>query len=196
MPRQARARETVEHILDTAIVLLDEVGVEGFNTNLLADRAAVRVRTVYRYFPNKTAVIVALGERAVSEWDQWAAAELARLDGHGDWRPALEHATRGLLEILRDLPGQAALRRAMRAVPELYALDQRDNARMARAYAQALRRVNPGLAPARARRIARCLIESTVVIVDLALESSPAHASGLIDELVKMQRAYLETFLA
>ena len=37
-PRQKRARQTVRHILDTAAVLLDEVGVDDFNTNLLAER--------------------------------------------------------------------------------------------------------------------------------------------------------------
>jgi AcrR family transcriptional regulator len=194
-PRQARARKTVRHLLDTAAVLLDEVGVDGFNTNLLAERAEVRVRTVYRYFPNKTGVIVALGERAMTEWDAWAEAELAKLDDREDWRPAVEHATRGLLETLRGLPGHTAIRRAMRAVPELYALDQEDNARMAGTYAQALRRLAPDLAPTRARRIARCLIESMVAIVDLALEESPANARGLIDELVEMQRAYLEPIL-
>jgi hypothetical protein len=136
-----------------------------------------------------------MSERALTEWDAWAEAELARLDGQEDWRPALEHATRGLLETLRALPGHAAIRRAMRAVPEIYVLDQEDNARMAGAFAGALRRIAPELPLARARRIARCLIESTVTIVDLALEESPANARGLIDELVEMQRAYLEPIL-
>ena len=194
-PQQARARETVGRILDTAAVLLDEVGVDGFNTNLLAARAGVRVRTVYRYFPNKTAVIVALAERVVSEWDAWADGELARLDGDGDWRSAVERATRGLLQRVRELPGNAAIRRAMRAVPELYVLDQRDNERLAEAYARALRRDAPAIPLARARRIARCLIESTGAIVDVALEQSPASARGLIDELVEMQLAYLESIL-
>jgi AcrR family transcriptional regulator len=195
-PRQARARETVGRILDTAAVLLDEVGLDGFNTNLLAARAEVRVRTVYRYFPNKSAVILALAERVVSEWDAWALDELAKLDEGGDWRTAVERATRGLLQRVRELPGHAAIRRAMRAVPELYSLDQRDNVRLAEAYARALQRVAPELELARARRIARCLIESTAAIMDVALEQSPASARGLIDELVRMQLAYLEAILA
>jgi AcrR family transcriptional regulator len=179
-PRQARARETVGRILDTAAVLLDEVGF----------------RTVYRYFPNKSAVILALAERVVSEWDAWALDELAKLDEGGDWRTAVERATRGLLQRVRELPGHAAIRRAMRAVPELYSLDQRDNVRLAEAYARALQRVAPELELARARRIARCLIESTAAIMDVALEQSPASARGLIDELVRMQLAYLEAILA
>lgn len=195
-PRQARARETVRHILDTAAVLLDEVGVDGFNTNLLAARAEVRVPTVYRYFPNKSAVIVALGERVVSEWDAWALDALARLDRDGDWREAIERATRGLIERVRGLSGHAAIRRAMRAVPELYVLDQRDNERMAKAYAHALRRIAPDLSPTRALRVARCLIESLGAILDVALEQSPTHARGMVDELIEMQLAYLEPILS
>jgi hypothetical protein len=34
-----------------------------------------------------------------------------------------------------------------------------------------------------------------VAIVDLALEESPTNVRGLIDELVEMQRAYLEPIL-
>ncbi|MCP4037466.1 MAG: TetR/AcrR family transcriptional regulator [bacterium] len=195
-PRQARARETVGRILDTAAALLDEVGVDGFNTNLLATRAGVRVRTIYRYFPNKSAVILALAKRVVSEWDAWAESELAKLDAAGDWRTAVEHATRGLFQRVREIPGHAAIRRAMRAVPELYLLDQQDNVRLAGAFAHALRQVEPELAPARASRIARCLIESSVAIVDVALEQPTATARGLIDELVEMQLAYLESILA
>ena len=192
-PRQERSRKTVQHILDTAADLLDEVGVDDFNTNLLATRAEVRVRTVYRYFPHKTAVLVALGERALREMDAWVRADM---EGVADWREALEHATRRLYERLRTRPGHAAIRRAMRAVPELYALDQQDNARLARMYAQDLRQIAPDLAPARAHRVARCLIESTIAIIDLALQESPARGRALVGEAAKMQRGYIETALA
>ena len=195
-PKQARARKTVEHILDTAAALLEEVGVDGFNTNLLADRADVRVRTVYRYFPNKTAVILALGEKAVTEWDDWMLDEFGKLDSDSDWRVEIEGALRGLVQRVRDFPGQAAIRRAMRAIPELYVLEQEDNERLAEAYAQALRRIQPGLALSRARRVARCLVESAAVILDVALDQPPAGARGLIDELVEMQLAYVSTVFA
>ena len=83
----------------------------------------------------------------------------------------------------------------MRAVPVLYLLDQQDNVRRAEAFAHALRQVEPDLALARARRIARCLIESTAAIVDVAPEQPSAGARRLIDELVEMQLAYLESIL-
>ena len=38
-PRQARARITWEKILNATAMLLDEVGLDGINTNLIAEKA-------------------------------------------------------------------------------------------------------------------------------------------------------------
>jgi hypothetical protein len=51
-PQQARSQATVERLLQVSAELLEEVGVNGFNTNLLAQRAGVAVRAIYRYFPS------------------------------------------------------------------------------------------------------------------------------------------------
>ena len=192
VPRQQRARETVRHILDTAASLLDEVGVGGFNTNLLAERAGVRVRTVYRYFPNKTAVLLALGERALSEIDLWIRADMGEIEG---WQAGLETATHRLYQRMRTHAGHAAIRRAMRAVPELHELDQRDNARLARVCARELRRIKPEISDAQARRVGRCFIESTIAVLDLALQESPARGRALVDEAVRMQNVYLASVI-
>ena len=60
-PRQERAKRTYESILVAAAELLVEVGVERISTNLIAERAGITVPALYRYFPNKYAVINALG---------------------------------------------------------------------------------------------------------------------------------------
>lgn len=60
-PRQERAKRTYEAILTAAAELLVEVGVERISTNLIAERAGITVPALYRYFPNKYAVINALG---------------------------------------------------------------------------------------------------------------------------------------
>ena len=60
-PRQERAKRTYERILTSAAELLVEVGVERISTNLIAERAGITVPALYRYFPNKYAVLHALG---------------------------------------------------------------------------------------------------------------------------------------
>lgn len=86
-PRQARAKRTYELILSSAADLLLEVGVERISTNLIAERAGVTVPALYRYFPNKYAVIHTLGtnlmERQNTAFHEWLSLSLEHygLDG-------------------------------------------------------------------------------------------------------------------
>ena len=49
-PKQRRAQETYERLLDVAGALLGEVGIERVSTNLIAARAGVTPPALYRYF--------------------------------------------------------------------------------------------------------------------------------------------------
>jgi AcrR family transcriptional regulator len=62
-PRQARAVERVERILDTAEQVFAEVGYEAATTNLIATQAGTSVGSLYEFFPNKGALAMALAER-------------------------------------------------------------------------------------------------------------------------------------
>ena len=64
VPQQSRAENTVTAILEAAASILEIRGMEGLNTNLVAQRAGVSVGTLYQYFPNKDALIVALSLQA------------------------------------------------------------------------------------------------------------------------------------
>ena len=63
MPRQARAQATVDSILEAAAQVLQRGGVESFNTNAVAERAGVSIGTLYQYFPDKDAILVAVARR-------------------------------------------------------------------------------------------------------------------------------------
>lgn len=68
-PMQARARATVEAMLDAAVVLLKRGGASSITTNCIAETAGVSIGSVYQYFPNKQALFVALHERHIREVD-------------------------------------------------------------------------------------------------------------------------------
>lgn len=63
IPIQPRAQATVDVILEAAIQLLESDGEPGFNTNALALRAGISIGTLYRYFPDKRAILLALARR-------------------------------------------------------------------------------------------------------------------------------------
>lgn len=195
-PVQERSQKSVGLILDAAARLLDEAGLEAFNTNALAERAGVRIRTVYRYFPNKLAVITAVAEGMAAQWDAWLG-EFEELAVPGsDWRVLWSTYIDRFVDGIRRAPGGLAIRRAMRALPELQAIDRRDNERLARQLAAALARRGVRLPRRRLMTMARLLVESAVAVLDLALLEPRPNARTLIAELKAMQLAYLEASFA
>jgi AcrR family transcriptional regulator len=60
VPGQARSQETVSIILEASARILESDGLRGFNTNSIADRAGVSVGSLYQYFSNKDAIVLAL----------------------------------------------------------------------------------------------------------------------------------------
>lgn len=76
-PRQERARYKVELMLEAAIRLLEQGGMEVLTTNAVAQMAGVSIGTLYQYFPNKEAVLEALAEREMARISQRVLAALS-----------------------------------------------------------------------------------------------------------------------
>lgn len=66
-PRQRRARQTVEAVLDAVGHVVRRHGVGGVTTNRIAAAAGVSIGSVYQYFPDKHAIFAALHQRHVDE---------------------------------------------------------------------------------------------------------------------------------
>ncbi len=79
VPSQARARFTVEAILDAAGEILRTQGVDAVTTRNVAARAGVSVGAVYQYFPNKEAILIEISKRIMDEASVAASPELFRL---------------------------------------------------------------------------------------------------------------------
>ena len=79
-PRQARAQQTVEALLDAVARVLKRHGVDAVTTNRIAEAAGISIGSVYQYFPDKAAIFVALHARHV---EQVARAIEAALVAHG-----------------------------------------------------------------------------------------------------------------
>lgn len=63
VPRQARAQATHDAILEAAAQIISVGGLSAFNTNAVAERAGVSIGSLYQYFSNKDALMVALIHR-------------------------------------------------------------------------------------------------------------------------------------
>ena len=195
-PVQKRAKETVDQILDSAAILLDEVGVDVFNTNLLAERAEVAVRSVYRYYPNKLAVIVGLAERQATEWQElFAQLLVAVADPDQSALDAWDDVLDGYAAYLKRKQGRSAIHRAMLALPQLVEVNRRDNDVLADLIGEAL--LARGIRASRAQlpAISRVLPETQDIAVDEALGRGGRVSLPLLLELKLMHRSYLALYL-
>jgi AcrR family transcriptional regulator len=62
-PVQARSTARLTALLDAAAAAIDELGYERLTTAMVAERAGASIGTVYRYFPDRIAVLQALATR-------------------------------------------------------------------------------------------------------------------------------------
>ena len=62
-PSQARSAWTVDVILQAAAQVLEARGEDALTTKTVAERAGVSIGTLYQYFDNRDAILIALAER-------------------------------------------------------------------------------------------------------------------------------------
>jgi AcrR family transcriptional regulator len=113
--------QTYERLLDVAGELLADVGIERISTNLICARAGMTPPALYRYFPNKYAVLEALGRRLMDRQNAVLFAWIERhaprgVEALGD---AVEELLRATAEVTSSEPGAVWTLRALRAVPQL-----------------------------------------------------------------------------
>lgn len=119
IPSQKRAEATLNHILLTSAMLLEEVGIDGFNTNLLAERADLRVATIYRYYPNKHSIVGALVEQLTNQLLESMEGIKDLADPDQDWRVVVNNVIDSYIATAQKQPGFVAIRRALLAIPQL-----------------------------------------------------------------------------
>ena len=186
-PQQDRARTTVDTILEAAARILRQHGLGALNTNRIATRAGISVGTLYGYFPDKTAILVALARRLMAD-DQAALLAAAAEDAAGE---PIRSVLRALISRHRH---DRALRRAAMSV-HLGAGGAAEHAdAVARFVLTLIERNNLLFGPAGPPSPFRLFIATRAalgVARSLVDESPHADDADLEDELVRLVYGYL-----
>ncbi|WP_307690739.1 TetR/AcrR family transcriptional regulator [Variovorax ginsengisoli] len=188
-PAQQRATDTFERILEAAAFTLDEVGIERLSTNLVCTRAGMTPPALYRYFPNKYALLSELGQRLMVRQNEcvgrWIQPEVF-LKG----APCLERALEGLLldthQVTRDTPAGVWIMRAMRAVPALQQVRIASHAEVTQAQMPLLIQVLPHVSPAELRLVIRIVVEMLYSAVEMLFDESidPAAVAPVVARMM------------
>jgi AcrR family transcriptional regulator len=62
-PRQKRAEDTIDTIIEATAQVLHAEGEAGLSTNRIAERAGFGIGTLYQYFRDKDAILLAMAEK-------------------------------------------------------------------------------------------------------------------------------------
>lgn len=108
-PVQARSTARLAALLDAAAEVIDEIGYERLTTAMVADRAGASIGTVYRYFPDRIAVLQNLAARNAERITD-RVLDAIRSEQHADWTVALRAAFDVYVDAFRSEPGFSSLR--------------------------------------------------------------------------------------
>ena len=195
-PRQARSRLTVEAILDAAARVFERHGYAAGTTNRIAERAGVSIGSLYQYYPNKDAILVALVERHL---DEGVAALTPLLGELRDAPPPLADGLARMVEAMVALHRERpALHRVLfEEAPRPPALRRRLTtleAALTAGVASYLRACGAEVDPARDPDVAARLVVQVVETVTHELVIRPAGGTSVetyVAETVALLRGYL-----
>ncbi|MEO7349471.1 MAG: TetR/AcrR family transcriptional regulator [Terrimesophilobacter sp.] len=108
-PVQARSNARLSALLDAAAATIDHVGYERLTTAMVAERAGASIGTVYRYFPDRIAVLQGVAARASDRFIDYIDTTLSA-NSSAHWRAAVEEIFDGFVAAFAEQSAFAALR--------------------------------------------------------------------------------------
>ena len=135
-PTQRRSRERVERALDAADRIVGAEGVDALTTTRVADAAGISIGSLYQYFPDREAIIVALATRHLAGFDALVEQVVAAASQER-WEDPAGVVLEAFVARWRAEPGYRALWLGTALPPRLVAADRENN----RLIADAARRI-------------------------------------------------------
>lgn len=183
-PEQKRSQETYERILRvTAQVLADE-GVERLSTNLVCQKAGLAPTALYRYFPNKYALLHELGIRLMNAQNVLVEACLppeAFTQPAVHLQPAMVKLFMATFDVTRQMPGGVWIMRALRAVPTLQSVRTESHETVTREVHQALMQLYPEAPSAAVRTMVRMSTELVYAMIEMLFDDSSLQPQEVAD---------------
>lgn len=191
-----RSQQRIRQILQVTASLLEEVGLDDLTTILIAKQLGISVGSLYHYFPNKHAILYALGEHWLAEitlvladvesWNLRALGSDNFVDQYSEAMLRVYRAQRGVLPLVQ----------AMFAVPELRTLDEQHDELMIAALVLIFQRLGIDGANTELRRLGRAHLEFTHALLLVVVGQRGVRAQRTLEDLKAMMREFLRRHAA
>jgi AcrR family transcriptional regulator len=192
VPKQARARQRLERVLDAAEAVFVEVGYEAATTNQIAARAGTSIGSLYEFFRDKQALAVALADRYVVDlgtiYNERIVDDVAKSGAE-----LIDSIVDALGAFWRRRPATAALLRGALGAPELVAAGETLRLAFVDHITAVLAARRPAEETERCRFVAEITFDVTRSLLERA-QAEPLHRRAAVQaELKSVLLAYLRT---
>ena len=189
-PIQARSRERLRRVLDAADEVLAADGAEAFTTTRIAGQAGVPIGSVYRFFPDKEAIVEALAVRYWSDFEDLVAGV-----AEADASEPVDDPVGAVLDVLaagfRARPGFLALWYGGLRTERVRDATRPTREAIARSIERILARHWPGSTRRPRARVAEMVVLAGDGLLREAFRRNPRGDAAVLAESKLMLRAYI-----
>lgn len=185
-PVQERARQRTQQILDVTARLLDEVGFDDLTTILIAKELGISVGSLYHYFPNKHAILHALGAHWLEEMTKaLEAAEQLTLETI-ELEEFVDEIVGFMLKVYQSQRAILPLAQALWAIPELRELDRQHDKLIITKVSAMFKRLGFTCGPGELTRLGRLYLELTHALLLVIVEQKGLRAKRSLADLKRL----------
>lgn len=195
-PVQGRSKLRSKQIIDATSELLERVGFDDLNTILIAKEVGISIGSLYHYFPNKHAILYAMGMRwlneievVLSEFQNWPIETM-------EFDELVSKMLTVKLKVYKKQKAILTLVQAMFSVPELRDLDAQHDELVIQSMAQVFKRMGMSQHQKERERLARVYLESTHSLFLVVVNQKGDRAKRTLNDLKLMVKTLLSTYLS
>src|SRR5262245_34385179 len=191
-PTQARACATMATIFEATARIIERDGIAALNTNRIAERAGIGIGTLYEYFPNKNAILIAMARQRLAKDERLVRQAIAGAEVDQDVS-LVRKAIQTMVALQADRP---KVRRAVMAVHLAHGFGS-EHAKPVQEIAEFIVERNMRLLGDRTEHLNGAslfvLTRAVIGVIRAAFEerSLMPGTKSLEDELVRLVEAYL-----
>ncbi|MEI8268873.1 MAG: TetR/AcrR family transcriptional regulator [Acidimicrobiaceae bacterium] len=191
-PQQQRAIETTNRILEAAYDIVAYDGYQALTTNSVAERAGVNIRSVYRYFEDKNAILVHLAQRERDTRATKFGAQFREFDGEKDLEAWVQATLRLALDVRMADPRANSLYKILRALPDFAEFTREADAEIAEGLGRAIRLRFPSISVKKSHYAARICYDLAQTFVNSS-ETVSGKIDGYFNETARAATLYLRS---
>lgn len=185
-PTQARSRERVELILRTAQDLIGSRGNDAVSMREIAAGAGVPISSVYQYFPDKNAVLLAIMEGYYERIRAALEEGLSPVQSVDEFLDAVPALLKRFTAFFTDNPDLANIWAGIQAEPALMELDAQDSYRNAAMFTEVMCALMPRLKKSEVQSFSLYVAHTVGSVVRFALVVSAKDGRALMKETERL----------